>query len=93
MAQLALDGMESTTVGNQALLMDVLVDCGLAVTPRGQVTRGQARKLIEGNSISVNGEKVTDTDARLTSVDSLHGRFNVVQKGKKQHHLVIVASE
>ena len=93
MAQLALDGMESTTVSDQALLMDVLVECGLAVTPRGEVTRGQARKLIEGNSISVNGEKVTDSDARLTMEGSLHGRFNIIQKGKKHHHLVVVAPE
>lgn len=93
MAQLALDGMESTTISDRSLLMDVLVDSGLAVTPRGEVTRGQARKLIEGNSVSVNGEKVTDPDARLTIDDSLYGRFNVIQKGKKNHHLVVLGAE
>ena len=92
LAQLALDGMDRTDVSNETLLMDALVNSGLAMTPRGDVTRGQARKLIEGNSIRVNGVKVTDVEARLTNATSLHGRFNVVQKGKKNHHLVVVGS-
>lgn len=87
--QLAQDGMESSALGSPGL-MDVLVDTGLAVTPRGEVTRGQARKLIEGNSILVNGERVTDVDMELTASNALFGKYFVVQKGKKNHHLVVV---
>lgn len=88
--QLAQDGMDSTRMSEPALL-DALVDSGLAVTPKGEVTIGQARKLVQGNSVSVNGEKVADVDLKLTAGDALFGRFFVLQKGKKNHHLVVLA--
>lgn len=90
LGQLAQDGMDSTNVSDEALLADVLVESGLAVTPRGEVTLGQARKLIQGNGVSVNGEKATDIEMTLKKPDALHGKYFVVQKGKKNHHLVVV---
>ena len=90
LGQLALDGMPSSTQSGGASLLDVLVSSGLAVTPTGEVTAGQARKLIQGNSVSVNGEKQADVDLTLTSEEALFGRFFVVQKGKKHHHLVVL---
>lgn len=89
LAQLALDGMPATS-GSSPRLVDVLVESGLAVTPRGEVTMGQARKLIEGNGVSVNGEKATDIEMILTSDSALFGKYLVVQKGKKNHHLVVL---
>lgn len=86
--QLAQDGMPSSTVSDGASLIDVLVSSGLAVTPKGEVTAGQARKLIQGNSVSVNGEKQVDVDLTLTNEGALFGRFFVIQKGKKNHHLL-----
>jgi tyrosyl-tRNA synthetase len=89
--QLAQDGMSSTRIdAEEAKLLDVLVDSGLAVTPRGEVTAGQARKLIKSNAVSVNGVKVVSEDEILTRSEALHGRFHIVQKGKKQHHLVVL---
>ena len=87
--QLALDGMPVTRA-SEPRLIDVLVDSGLAVTPRGEVTMGQAKKLIEGNSVSVNGEKASDLDMVLTNDQALFGRYLVLQKGKKNHHLVVL---
>lgn len=89
LAQLALDGMPATSETNPRLV-DVLVNSGLAVTPRGEVTMGQARKLIEGNGVSVNGQKATDIEMVLTNDRALFGKYLVVQKGKKNHHLVVL---
>jgi tyrosyl-tRNA synthetase len=92
LAQLAQDGLPRTEVeGGEVALVKVLVTSGLAVTPRGEVTEGQARKLVADNAVSVNGEKVSDPDFRLTRDGALFGRYYVVQKGKKNHHLVIFA--
>jgi len=92
LAQLALDGLPTTQVsGDSAALIEILVDSGLAVTPRGEVTVGQARKLIGSNAVSVNGSKVTDTDFQLTRDAALFGRYHVIQKGKKNHHMVVMA--
>lgn len=90
--QLALDGMEKTLTAELGLLQ-ALVDSGLAVTPRGEVTIGQARKLVQGNSVSVNGEKVSDVEHQLQRADALYGRYFVLQKGKKNHHLIELEAE
>ena len=90
LAQLALDGMSSTGISSSNVsLVDVLVSSGLAVTPRGDVTHGQAKKLIRSNAVSVNGEKIED-DAMVLSRDlALYDRYLILQKGKKNHHLVV----
>jgi tyrosyl-tRNA synthetase len=91
LGQLALDGLPSTRIKSEAVgILDLLVESGLAVTPRGEVTRGQARKLIRSNAVSVNGDKISSDDFSLGRENALHGRFHVVQKGKKQHHLVVM---
>ena len=90
LGQLAQDGMDVTHIAGEALLTDVLVEAGLAATPRGEVTLGQARKLIQGHGVSVNGDKADDIEMILTRSDALHGRYFIVQKGKKNHHLVVV---
>lgn len=87
--QLALDGMAATHF-TQSTLMDALVDSGLATTPNGDVTRGQARKLIQGNSVSVNGTKETDIERELSREQAFFGRYFVLQKGKKNHHLIVL---
>ncbi len=90
--QVALDGLPTSTHGDSVGLIEVLTESGLAVTPRGEVTQGQARKLIRSNAVSVNGEKVTDVDHKLATSAALYGCYFVVQKGKKNHHLVMMKS-
>jgi tyrosyl-tRNA synthetase len=85
--QLALDGMDTTRLP-ESTLVEALVESGLAVTPRGEVTAGQARKLIQGNGVSVNGEKIGDVESRITKENALFGRFFIIQKGKRNHHLI-----
>jgi tyrosyl-tRNA synthetase len=88
--QLALDGLPVTNLESEEnLLLDALVASELAVTPRGEVTRGQARKLVLSNAISINGEKQTDEHASLSPGLARHGRYFLVKKGKKQHHLFV----
>ena len=87
-AQLALDGLPSTEVqGSSAGLADLLVDSGVAVTPRGEVTLGQARKFINSNAIAVNGTKITDETAQLKAETGYFGRYHLIKRGKKVFHL------
>ena len=89
--QLALDGLPSSSVDADDLgILSALVNSGLAVTPRGEVTLGQARKLVQGNAVSLNGEKVSDPDLALTADAALFGRYYILQKGKKSHHLLVL---
>ena len=90
LAQLAQDGMPCIQLDREVSLIDALVETGLAITPRGEVTIGQARKLVKGNAVSLNGVKVDDGDRILDSSTALFGRYHVLQKGKKNHHLIVV---
>tara|TARA_R110002072_G_scaffold98034_1_gene215842 strand:- start:2079 stop:3380 length:1302 start_codon:yes stop_codon:yes gene_type:complete len=90
LAQLAQDGLPVTHCAeHEVSLLEVLVSSGLAVTPKGEVTIGQARKLIGSNAVSVNGEKVSDVDLILGRSAALHDRYVLIQKGKKNHHLLV----
>jgi tyrosyl-tRNA synthetase len=89
LGQLALDGLHCHQIDDpEAGLIDLLVATGLSVTPRGEVTIGQARKFIKDNAISVNGQKTADEDTTLTRRGALYGRYHVLQRGKKNHVLV-----
>ncbi len=87
--QLALDGLPATLIAGDAKpLLDVLVETGLALTPRGEVTLGQARKYVREGAISLNGKKIADDQAILYRLDARFGRFHVLRRGKKNFHLV-----
>ena len=82
--QLALDGMASSKIStNEISLIDILIETGLAETPRGEVTPGQARKLIKSKAVWVNGIRVEDESLILSRQASLHGRFFIIQKGRR----------
>ena len=51
-------------------------------------SKGEARKLIQANGVSVNREKVLSPDAPVADLSLLHGKYLVVQKGKKSYYLV-----
>ena len=52
-------------------------------------SKGEARKTIQANGLSLNKEKLTDID-RLIGLDSLIGdKYLIVQKGKKNYYCII----
>ena len=82
--QLAQDGLPVTQVDGESIgLSDALVESGLAVTPRGEVTLGQARKLVQSNAVSVNGEKVMDESMQLTRATALYHATTSFRRAKK----------
>jgi len=74
----------SALEGEGKPLVELLVESGLVPS------RGEARRAIEGGGIYLNGRRVTETQARATLDDALEGRFLVLRKGKRSHHLVRV---
>ena len=53
-------------------------------------SKGEARKLIQGNGLSINKEKVTDVKAVVATSQLINGRYLLLQKGKKDYLLVKV---
>jgi tyrosyl-tRNA synthetase len=52
-------------------------------------SKGEARKAIQGNGVSINKKKIT-MDRRLTKDDLLYGKYLLAQKGKKNYYLIVV---
>ncbi|GGF99005.1 tyrosine--tRNA ligase 2 [Paenibacillus aceti] len=63
-------------------IVDWLVDVGIEPSKR------QAREDITNGAISLNGEKVTDTEMNITVDNSFEGKFIIIRKGKKNYNLV-----
>lgn len=52
-------------------------------------SKGEARKAIQGNGVSINKDKIT-LDRKVSSADLLYGKYLLAQKGKKNYYLIVV---
>ncbi len=68
-----------------AALVELLAATGLASS------RGDARRTVEQGGAYVNGRRVGDPEAVIGEPDLLHGRWVLLRKGKRQHHLIEAA--
>ena len=80
--QLAQDGVPMVEMEKGADLMQALVDSEL------QPSRGQARKTIASNAITINGEKQSDPEYFFKEEERLLGRFTLLRRGKKNYCLI-----
>lgn len=88
----SLEGVPVHEVQHSAIaagtdLVTLLADAGIFAS------KGEARKMIQGGGVSVNKEKVVDALAKVSVGDLLHGRYLLVQKGKKQYYLIRVGAQ
>lgn len=81
-AQLAQDGMPMIEMDKGADLQQALVDAEL------QPSRGQARKTIASNAVTVNGEKQSDPEYTFSDGDRLFSRYTLLRRGKKNYCLI-----
>jgi tyrosyl-tRNA synthetase len=65
-------------------VVDALVKTGLATS------KGDARRGIQGRGFLVNGEVIGAPERTLGDGDVLHGRYVMLQKGKRTHALIAV---
>ena len=69
-------------VSGDKMLEDLLIEIHACSSKR------EAREFANGNSIMVNGEKVTDPTKIIAKADSLFGTYSVIRRGKKNYFLV-----
>jgi tyrosyl-tRNA synthetase len=53
-------------------------------------SKGEARRLVAGGGVSINKQKLTSPEQRITGADFINGRYLLVQKGKKNYYLIRV---
>ena len=62
----------------------------LAVKTSILPSKGEARKMVQGNGIAINKDKVTDIGADVTEADIVNGHYILAQKGKKNYFIIHV---
>lgn len=71
-----------TQIEDGTTLIDALVASSICKS------KGDARRLIQQGSVSVNGEKMTAIDTVLTQADAINQEFTIIRKGKKNWYLL-----
>ena len=75
--------MPSTEVSADIGVLDMMVETGLAAS------KGEARRLISGGGLSLDGNKVVDP-MLVISADMFNDGEIIVKKGKKIFHKIIM---
>ena len=86
--ELTSDELESAFKGVPAFeltlnekIIDILVNNNIASSRR------EAREFLTNNSITVNGEKITDENKVISTNDLLFGKYLIIRKGKKKYFI------
>ena len=84
LAQLAQDGLPMTELeASEQTIVEVLTQSELAKSNK------MAREFIGNGAVSVNGEKVADSEVVLKKEDALFGKYSVIKRGKKLFNLYV----
>lgn len=62
----------------------------LAVKTAVFPSKSEARKMIQGNGVSINKDKISDADYEVASKDIIDEKYILVQKGKKNYFIINV---
>jgi tyrosyl-tRNA synthetase len=78
----------SSAVGREGIaLVDALVSSGLAKS------KSAARTAIEQGGAYINNRREQSMARRITVDDALHGRYVLLRRGKRDHHLILLSEE
>jgi len=86
--QSSLEGMEKFTLEASVLAGGIPILDLLAQHTHIFPSKGEARKMIQAQALSVNKAKFTDINGSIDSNSLLHGKYLLVQKGKKNYFVI-----
>ena len=78
--------MNPDKVKDGMLLDELLTESGILSS------KGEVRRAVKGNAISLNKVKVTTHDQVIKSTDLLQGKYLFIENGKKKKHMIILAA-
>ncbi len=82
------EGVPQFEISSQDLDKDVLEL--LAVDTSVFASKGEARRMVSGGGVSINKQKLSGPDQRITAADFINNKYLLVQKGKKNYYLIMV---
>ncbi len=77
--------INKVAITNGVNILDLLSEQTKIVT-----SKSEARRAIQQNAVSVNKDKISNPEAVLSMKSLLHGKYWIVENGKKNKYLVIV---
>jgi len=60
----------------------------LAVKTSVFPSKGEARKMVQGNGVSINKDKIADINRDITEDDIIDGKYILAQRGKKNYFII-----
>ncbi len=80
----SIKGIPRFNIANGTNLLDCLVENKIVSSKR------EGRELLSGSAISLNGQKVVDTEKVITPADAIEEKVILLRKGKKNNYLLII---
>lgn len=85
------EGVPQFTVSRSEIELGIPIIELLATNTQIMPSKGEARKMIEQNAISINKTKFADSGGTVNQEALIQGKYLLIQKGKKNYYLVIVS--
>ncbi|MDR2414804.1 MAG: tyrosine--tRNA ligase [Odoribacteraceae bacterium] len=85
------DGVPRHVIQRKELTAGIPLAELLAVKTSLFSSKGEARRALKGNGVSINKEKITDSEMLVDEQRLIAGKYILLQSGKKNYHLVIVS--
>ena len=73
---------EKKELDKEMNLVDLLVEKQICSSKR------EAREFVNGGTISINGDKVTDLEKNISKKDAIEGKYIILRRGKKKYFLI-----
>jgi tyrosyl-tRNA synthetase len=84
-----MDGVPQVSASKESLMDDGLDVLTFLADGGVFPSKGEAKKMIQGGGVSINKEKVTAIDHKLTIAQLLNDKYLLIQKGKSNYTLAI----
>lgn len=86
----AMEGVPQAKIGKDELNSGINIIDFLSEKTNMLPSKTEARKMLQGNGISINREKVSDLGLTIGNTDLINGKYILAQRGKKEYCLVII---
>ncbi|HXI01413.1 MAG TPA: tyrosine--tRNA ligase [Sphingobacteriaceae bacterium] len=84
------EGIPKFDISKSELSAGIIASDLLAEKSQVFLSKGEARKMIQGGGVSINREKISDAAQVYTMSNLVNDKYLVVQKGKKNYFLLVV---
>jgi tyrosyl-tRNA synthetase len=83
------DGVPQFTISAEELKAGISIINLLSEKTSVFPSKGEARKMIQGNGVSINKTKVSGIEISINEANLIAGKYSLAQRGKKNYYLLL----